>query len=55
MLVFRSPAVVAVATVMIGTAAHFLTKSAVGALETSMRYNLALLSAEVGSLYKEVI
>jgi hypothetical protein len=54
-VVFRSPAVVAAATAAIGAAAHFLTRAAIGALETSMRYNLALVSTEAGNLYKEVV
>jgi hypothetical protein len=55
LLLFKSPAAVALGTAVIGTAAYFLTRSAIGTLETSMRYSLALLSSEAGTLYKEVV
>ena len=54
LLVFRSPAVVLLTAVASGAAAFFLTRSSVAALEVSIRYNLGLLSAETGTLYKEV-
>ncbi len=52
--VFRSAGIVAAVTVVLAAAAYFLTRSSLGALESSMRYNLGLLSEEAGMLYREV-
>jgi hypothetical protein len=53
-LVFRSPGVVVIVTVVLASAAYFLTRGSLDALETSIRHNLALLSAESGTLYREI-
>jgi hypothetical protein len=53
-LIFRSPAVVMLVTAGAGIAAYFLTRSSLHAYEVSIRYHLSLLSAESGTLYKEV-
>jgi hypothetical protein len=53
-LIFRSPATVALATAYLSVAAYFLTRSSLHAYEVSIRYHLGLLSAETGTLYKEV-
>ena len=54
LFVFRSPAIVMIATLLIGGGAWLLTRSSLQAFEQSIRYNLGLLSAESGSLYVEV-
>jgi hypothetical protein len=51
---FPSLARVAAATVAAGTAAWFLTRSALASFEANIRYNMSLVSADSGSLYKEV-
>lgn len=53
-LVFRSTAVVATVTVFLGAAAYFLTRWSLGAFAASIRFHLGLLSAESGTLYKEI-
>ncbi|HKW96482.1 MAG TPA: hypothetical protein VJN43_02065 [Bryobacteraceae bacterium] len=53
-LVFRSPAIVMITTAVVGAVAYFLTRSSLGAFETSIRYHLGLISAESGPIYKEV-
>ncbi len=53
-LLFPSLTRVAAATVVAGAAAWFLTRSALGSFEASIRHNLGLVSAESGNLYKEV-
>jgi hypothetical protein len=53
-LVFRSPATVVAAAVVVGMSAFLLTRSSLGALERSIRYRLGLLSAESGTLYREI-
>lgn len=53
-LVFRSPAVVVGSTVVIGATAFFLTRWSQKSLAISIRYQLGLLSAESGTLYKEI-
>ena len=53
-LIFRSPAVVAAVTVVVGAAAYFLTRWSLEALAASIRFHLGLLSAESGTLYKEI-
>jgi hypothetical protein len=53
-LIFRSPLIVAVSTVVLGIAAWFGTKASLGTFAVAMRYHLGLLSAETGTIYKEV-
>jgi len=53
-LVFRSTAIVAAATLVVGVAAYLLTKRSLRAFEESIRFHLGLLSMEAGTLYKEV-
>ncbi len=53
-LIFRSPAVVAGATLVLGIAAWFGTKATLSTLSVAMRYHLGLLSAETGTIYKEI-
>jgi hypothetical protein len=53
-LLFRSAGLVAGATLALGAAAWFLTRSSLAAFEASMRFNLGLESEEVGRLYTEV-
>lgn len=53
-LVFRSPGTAVMVTAVVGASAYFLTRSLLGTFETSIRYNLALLSAESGTLYREL-
>ncbi len=53
-LIFPSPWVVAMVTAVIGTAAYFLTRGSLSAVEAAFRYHLGLLSAESGTLYKEI-
>ena len=53
-LVFRAAATAAVVTLGVGLAAYFLTRMLLGAYTASMRFNLGLLSAETGTLYKEI-
>ena len=53
-LIFRSPLVVMLVTAGLGIAAYFVTRSSLQAYEVSIRYHLGLLSAETGTLYKEV-
>ncbi len=52
--VFPSLTRVGLATVVAGAVAWFLTRSSLSALETSIRHNLGLVSAESGTLYVEV-
>jgi hypothetical protein len=52
--IFRSPAIAATVTAATGAASWLLTRSSLGALEVSIRYNLALLSTEPGTLYEEI-
>jgi hypothetical protein len=54
LLVFHSPVTVLLSVVAVGAAAYFVTRSSLGAFEVSIRYNLGLLSAKAGTLYKEV-
>jgi len=54
MFVFRSPAVVAAVTIVAGVAGYSLTRASLGALASSMRFSLGLLSAESGTFYKEI-
>ncbi len=51
---FHSLTRVAIATVVAGAAAWFLTRGALGSFEASIRHNLGVVSAESGNLYKEV-
>ncbi len=53
-LIFRFPALVALAVVALAVAAYFATKASLSTLTVSMRYHLGLLSAETGKLYKEI-
>jgi hypothetical protein len=53
-LLFRSALAVMIATVVIGAAAYFATRSSLGTLETTMRFTLGLESGETGSIYKEI-
>ena len=53
-VLFRSPALVALATAVVSVAAYYLTRSSLRAFEASIRYNLSLLSVESGTLYKEI-
>ena len=53
-LVFRSPAIVAASTVGIGAAAFWLTRWSLSAFAANIRWRLEVLSAEIGSVYKEV-
>jgi hypothetical protein len=53
-LIFRSPAIVAVSTVVLGITAWFGTKASLSTLAVAMRYHLGLLSAETGTIYKEI-
>jgi hypothetical protein len=53
-LVFRSPVIVVAATVLLGAAACILTRWSMQALADSIRWSLGLISAESGTLYKEV-
>jgi hypothetical protein len=54
LLVFRSPAVVAAVTLVLGAAAYFLTRWSLEAFAASIRFHLGLVSAESGTLYKEI-
>ncbi len=54
LFVFRSPAIVATTTLVAGIAAYVVTRSSLGTFETAIRYELGLLSAGSGTLYKEV-
>ncbi len=53
-LIFRSPVTVAVSTVVLGLAAWFGTKASLSTLAVAMRYHLGLLSAENGTIYREI-
>ena len=53
-LIFRSPVSVAVCTVVLGIAAWFGTKVSLSTLAVAMRYHLGLLTAESGTIYKEI-
>jgi hypothetical protein len=53
-LVFRSPVIVVATTVVLGAAACILTRWSMQALADSIRWSLGLISAESGTLYKEV-
>jgi hypothetical protein len=53
-LIFRSPVIVAISTVVLGIAAWFGTKASLGTLAVAMRYHLGLISAETGTIYKEI-
>jgi hypothetical protein len=53
-LLFRSPLAVVIATLGIGAAAYFATRSSLGSLETTMRFTLGLESGESVSIYKEI-
>jgi hypothetical protein len=54
LLIFRSPAVVAVTAAALGVAAYFATRASLSTLAVSMRYHLGLISEETGTLYKEI-
>lgn len=54
LLVFRSPAAVAIVTAAGGAAAYFLTRSSLGAFEGAIRRRLGLLSIETGTFYREI-
>ncbi len=54
-LLFRSPAAVAAATLILAGAVVPLTRRSLDSFEGSMRYNLGLESEEVGRLYVEVV
>jgi hypothetical protein len=54
LLVFRSPAVVAVTAPALGVAAYFATRASLSTLAVSMRYHLGPISVETGTLYKEI-
>jgi len=54
LLVFRSPAVVAVTALALGVAAFFATRASLSSLAVSMRYHLGLISVETETLYKEI-
>jgi len=54
LLVFRSPAMVIMATAGAGLVAWLLTRSSLGAFEVAIRYELGMLSAESGTLYQEI-
>jgi hypothetical protein len=45
---------VVIATLGIGAAAYFATRSSLGSLETTMRFTLGLESGESVSIYKEI-
>ena len=53
-IVFRGPAMVASSTAVVGAVAYFLTRRSLAAFAASMRFHLGLLSAESGTLYKEI-
>jgi hypothetical protein len=53
-LIFHSPAIVVGSTVVIGAAAYFLTRWSLESLAATIRYSLGLLSAESGTIYKEI-
>lgn len=52
--VFRSPLIVLIATVIVAAAAYLLTRNSLETFAVAIRFNLGLLSAESGSLYKEI-
>jgi hypothetical protein len=52
--VFRSPVIVAWTTIVLGLAAYLATRASVGTMTASMRFHLGVVTAEIGSLYKEV-
>jgi hypothetical protein len=54
LVLFRTPVAVAAVTLGAAGTAVWLTRRALAALESSMRYSLSLLSGESGSLYKEI-
>jgi hypothetical protein len=53
-VVFRSPAVVAGAAMAAGAAAWWATRASLASFAVSIRYHLGLVSAESGTLYKEI-
>jgi hypothetical protein len=53
-LVFRSPAVVAVAAPLLGVAAFFVIRASLSTLAVSMRYHLGSNTTAAGTLYKEI-
>jgi uncharacterized YccA/Bax inhibitor family protein len=53
-LLFRSPGRVAIATVLFSAAAFSVTRTSLDSFAVSIRYNLGLLSAESGTLYREI-
>lgn len=53
-LLFRSPALVAAATVGCATLAYFVVQRSIHAFAVAIRHNLGLVSGEAGDLYKEV-
>lgn len=52
---FRSPAIAALAAAVMGAAAWFLTRRNLVAFENSIHHELGLISAEVPSMFKEVV
>jgi hypothetical protein len=54
LLIFRSPTVALVTTCCLGAAAYLVTRSSLERWTISIRYNLAVTSAETGKLFKEV-
>jgi hypothetical protein len=54
MLVFRSMLVVAIVTAGIATTALLVTRAALDAFTVAMRFNLGVVSQEVGKIYAEI-
>jgi hypothetical protein len=54
MLVFRSMLVVAIATAAIAATALLVTRASLDAFTVAMRFNLGLVSQEVGRIYAEI-
>jgi hypothetical protein len=53
-LLFPSRVAVAVAAIVFGSAAYFVTRHSLKSLESTMRFNLGIVSSEATLLYKEV-
>lgn len=53
-LLFRWPALVLAATVVVGAAAWVATRAGLAAFAATIRYSLGLISAESGTLYTEI-
>jgi hypothetical protein len=53
-VLFHWPVAVLVAAILLGVGAYFLTRSSLDTLESSIRFNLGILSQEAKVLYTEI-